>query len=207
METSKIEVVTLQMRLCCFLTNFYEQFRKNLCICICLSHRFSLITRKSEDTHEQNRLRKRTWALRTYVILVINFYCSYKLLFRKLIKFSHNFQLASYNFQNSLETILSSTECNLTEFINEIPQIFTTNKINPECREKETNGENTHIFCNNFSTSSVSTSKGCSIFSTKKYFGLNLFISDIKHNWKQQINLAIEHTKYFDIHNRSRANI
>ncbi|XP_020300551.1 heat shock factor 2-binding protein-like [Pseudomyrmex gracilis] len=66
--------------------------------------------------------------------------------------------LASYNFQNSLEIILSPTNCNFNEFINEIPQIFTTNKLNPECRE-ETNGENTHIFCNNFSTSSVSTSK------------------------------------------------
>ncbi|XP_011686735.1 PREDICTED: heat shock factor 2-binding protein-like [Wasmannia auropunctata] len=61
---------------------------------------------------------------------------------------------------NSLkETILSSTEHNLREFMDDIPQIFVTDNLKAVSHKEETNGEKTHTLFDKFSISSVSTSK------------------------------------------------
>ncbi|XP_018401136.1 PREDICTED: heat shock factor 2-binding protein-like [Cyphomyrmex costatus] len=60
---------------------------------------------------------------------------------------------------NSFETILNSTECNLHEFIDDIPQIFMTDNFKDVSHKEETNGEKTHILFNKFSTSSINASK------------------------------------------------
>ncbi|XP_012055043.1 PREDICTED: heat shock factor 2-binding protein-like [Atta cephalotes] len=60
---------------------------------------------------------------------------------------------------NSLETILNSTECNLHEFIDDIPQIFATDNLKAVSHKEETNGEKTHTLFDKFSTSSVNASK------------------------------------------------
>ncbi|XP_011171223.1 heat shock factor 2-binding protein [Solenopsis invicta] len=60
---------------------------------------------------------------------------------------------------NSLETILSSTERNLHEFIDDIPQIFATDNFKAVSHKEETNGEKTHKLFDKLSTSSVGVSK------------------------------------------------
>ncbi|XP_018306427.1 heat shock factor 2-binding protein [Mycetomoellerius zeteki] len=60
---------------------------------------------------------------------------------------------------NSLETIFNSTECNLHELIDDIPQIFATDNLKAVSHKEETNGEKTHALFNKFSTSSVNASK------------------------------------------------
>ncbi|XP_036149139.1 heat shock factor 2-binding protein [Monomorium pharaonis] len=60
---------------------------------------------------------------------------------------------------NSLETILSSTERNLHEFIDDIPQIFASNNIKTVSYKDEMNEEKTHSLFDELSTSSVSALK------------------------------------------------
>ncbi|XP_024874517.1 heat shock factor 2-binding protein-like [Temnothorax curvispinosus] len=73
----------------------------------------------------------------------------------------YNFHLrTSEFFQNSLETILCSSERNAHEFIDNIPQIFAIDDLKAVSRREETNGEkNSHTLYDKFSTSSVSASK------------------------------------------------
>lgn len=76
-------------------------------------------------------------------------------------------------FQNSLETILSSTECNLHEYVDDTSQMLAINNFNPEFHKHETNGKKIHTFFNNFSTSCVDISKGYILY--KKISFLNTF--------------------------------
>ncbi|KAL6444672.1 hypothetical protein ACFW04_002039 [Cataglyphis niger] len=59
---------------------------------------------------------------------------------------------------NSLEKIINSSEHGFHEFMDDIPQTFTTKNLEPKFQE-ETNGEKTQTLFNDFSTSSVDVSK------------------------------------------------
>ncbi|XP_014484844.1 PREDICTED: heat shock factor 2-binding protein-like [Dinoponera quadriceps] len=61
---------------------------------------------------------------------------------------------------NSLETILSSTERNFHEFIDDIPNILVTNNFECKFKNEETNGDKIHMLFNKFSTSSLQSKLG-----------------------------------------------
>jgi len=98
--------------------------------------------------------------------------------------------------QNSLETILNSTECNLHEFIDDIPQIFATDNLKAVSHKEETNGEKTHTLFDKFSTSSINASKGCTF--CKKRFQFNIILhGNVKCT---EVNIVvrklIQHVRY-----------
>lgn len=75
---------------------------------------------------------------------------------------------------------MCSSERNVHEFIDDIPQIFATDNLKVVSHREETNGEKTHTLFDKFSTLSVSASKGCILYKKKFRFYIILRGKNIK---------------------------
>lgn len=149
--------------------NSERVIRKNICDCNdCGAHHCSpSITRKRARAHGRIEFGERAWTPGAY------FPAWLTVVLGPVYNFHLRRSPSRRIFQNSVETILCSSERNVHEFIDDIEQIFATDNFEAVSRGEETNGEKTHALFDEFPMSSVSASKGCTICE-KKFHGLTL---------------------------------